>query len=917
MMKPFLQEVVEHIFRSYKSFDGLMFVLPNKRASVYLKKYIASQINEPIFAPDIYNIEELVIHIAEIQKATNLNLLLMLYENFLPHLSDQDSNFESFVIWGKTLLSDFDEIDKNLADHAKLFAYLTANQRLKYWGDSKAASPIIINTLKFWSHLKTVYEAFQKELLKKRVGYQGLIYRQAVSKVDEFISKSDLRAIHFIGFNALNTAEEHIFQAFFNHKKATFWWDVDPSFLEDSIHEAGFFIRKYWSRWPNTEMASISTRFFLQKEKSIKIIGVPKSIAQAKYAAKILEQTKEQPFEKTTAVVLSDETLLKPVLNSLPVLGHKVNVTMGMPLSRTLLFDFFQSLFTLHLNTTQDGWFFNDVSRVLSNPYASRLMHTSDDKAMAIKINNYIKERNILFVPTTVATTKPFSDSPFLTKILIEQKVTGKVFVDMCLDIIDELKIIYQKPDNPLEQPSIDGFLKLFEQLKKYVFTISYLSTLKALKFVFSELVADEQIDYKGNLTDAIQIMGVLESRNLDFDTVILTSVNEGILPVGKNQNSFIPYNIKKEFGLPTYKEKNAIYAYHFYRILHRAKTSYILYNTEPDVLLGNEKSRFITQLLTDLNIVADVTHHIAAAETRVDIQQPKSVKKTQALMKTLEEKATLGFSPSSLANYIRNPYDFYCKTVLGINETTEVEETIGANTFGTIMHDSLEQLYTPLIGQKLTSENLKPLKKEIRHVTQLNFETFFMPKDVEKGQNLIAYHVIQSYLSAFIDMDITRSKTHEVILLALEKPMKTPINIPECTFPVFLKGKLDRLEQVNDTLQILDYKTGKVTQSELEITELYECIIKEKHAKAFQLLCYALMQQKEKHINHLLAGIVPIKTLRSGIFSFTQKAGSNAPKSHVIDQDLLSQFEASLARLILEILDAKTPFTETESTAF
>jgi hypothetical protein len=912
-MKTFLQEVTERINKDQKSFEGLVFILPNKRAGLFLKKHIAFHIDKPIFSPIIHSIEELITEISGLEKASNFDLLLQLYEVFQPYLTEKEKDFDSFIAWGTTLLSDFNEIDRNLVSHAALFDYLTATQRLKNWGTDPKATPLISNTLKFWSQLKPVYETFQKKLLKKGLGHQGLIYKQAASNVNGYISDNGKKTYHFIGFNALNTAEEHIFQNFYDNGNAMFWWDIDSYFLNDTIHEAGFFIRNYMKRWPNISILSHTKSSFLAHEKRIKITGIPKSISQAKFASQAI---KNSPTKNTTALVLSDETLLKPILNSLPENTSKVNVTMGLPLNKTPLFEFFDSLFNLYLNSTKNGWFFKEVVKLLSNPYSFELARSNSGN-MATRLSNYIKEKNILFVNQEILEKEPFSKSLFLTKVFHQKEVSGGRFISICLNLILELKEIYQKSDNPIELHYLYGFSQLFKQLKDYVSAKPYLRSLKAVKPFFNELVSTEQIDFRGEPIGGLQIMGVLESRNLDFDSVIITSVNEGVLPAGKSQNSFIPFDIKKEFGLPTYKEKDAIYAYHFYRLLQRAKHIHILYNTEPDVLQGNEKSRFISQLLTDSNTTSKIIHDIAAPEINIEVAQPKFIQKTPRLLKCLIEKGEHGFSPSALTNYIRDPYSFYKNNVLGLNEVEDVEENIAHNTFGTIVHDSLEQLYVHLIGQKITPEGLTKLKKNTSAVVRQNFEKYFLPRDVEKGQNLIAFHVIQKYITTFIDLDSSRSKAHEIILIALEKSLKAKITIPEYPHQVFLRGKLDRLEQIDGRLQILDYKTGNVARSEVELIDLEESIANEKRSKAFQLLCYALMEHKQGGANNLIAGIVPIKKLSLGIVPFAQKKGPRGPKEHTIDRNLLSRFEEHLADLILEILNPEIPFKESESTSF
>lgn len=914
-MKGFLEEVIGYVYERHKSFDKLVFVLPSKRAGLFLKKHITSFLEKPIFSPRIYSIEELVKEISNLDPASNFELLLELYEAFQPFFNTDEESFESFVTWGNTLLSDFNEIDRNLVPHGSLFDYLTATQRLKKWGADERPTPLISNTVRFWGQLKTVYERFQKRLLEKRTGYQGLLYKEAVSKTEKYLSSCSELYYHFIGFNALNKAEEQLFHSFAKNGNSMFWWDIDSSFLEDTVHEAGLFIRNYIKAWPNGQTFTNHTSCFL-KEKKIVITGIPKSVSQAKFTGQLLESTlKKDGDEQNVALVLSDETLLKPILNTLPPNASKINITMGLPLNKTSLFDFFNSLFNLHLNPSKNGWFHKQVNKVLSNPYSINLLDTSHGN-LAFGLSNYIREKNILFINKDILDRNPFSESHILQDIFSEQATSGKSFARMCQKLIGILKEKYLEINNHLELQYLYAFFQLFNQLESHIASKSYLRSLKAVWPLFNELVSNEQIDFKGEPLGGLQIMGVLESRNLDFETIVITSVNEGILPAGKSQNSFIPYDIKKEFGLPTYKEKDAIYAYHFYRFLQRAKHVHILYNTEPDILQGNERSRFISQLLTDRAIAPYVTHGTAAPHISIEMERPKTISKTPKLSKLLMELAERGFSPSSLTNYIKDPYSFYTNNVLRLNEVEDVEENMAYNTFGTIVHDTLEALYLPIVGKQLTKEDLDGLKAKVESVTETKFGEHYLPRDIKNGHNLIAFHVIQKYVNAVIDMDIVRSKSHEIVVLALEKNLRTVINVPGISYPIFLKGKLDRLEKVDGTLHIFDYKTGNVARSEVEVIALEDSIVDEKRAKAFQLLCYALMEHKEGNSKELLAGIIPIKTLRSGIVLFAQKTSVRGPKNHIIDNELLTRFEGHLANLILEILNPDIPFKEKDLTS-
>ena len=381
--------------------------------------------------------------------------------------------------------------------------------------------------------------------------------------------------------------------------------------------------------------------------------------------------------------------------------------------------------------------------------------------------------------------------------------------------------------------------------------------------------------------------------------------MNEGILPSGKSNNSFIPFDVKRDYGLPTYKEKDAIYVYHFYRLIQRAKNIYIIYNTEPDVLEGGEKSRLIKQLLTDENLKSHTTHTIATPKISIESKQIIQIEKDGQFMEDLKTFAQNGFSPTSLTNYIRNPIDFYTRNILKINDLEEVEENIAANTFGTIIHDSLEQLYKPLINQLLTEENVIALKTQVPKVVQHHFEMNLSGVDLSKGKFLLVYNVIIKYLHNFLEDELKQLKRHQIKILALEERYEEFITIPGLDFPIKLKGTLDRVDEFDGTIRIIDYKTGKVEAKNVKITDWETLITDYDKSKAFQLLCYAYLYSKKHGISDVQAGIISFKKLSQGLFPFSED------KDTQIHSDTLATFENYLFELISEICNAAVPLTE------
>lgn len=915
-MQSFLEDVVEKVLHEHNSLEHIIFVLPSKRAGTFLRNTIAKTVKKTAFAPEIYSIESFIEKISGLTYASNTQQLFELYVTYSKSAAKKKDNFYAFSKWGQTLLQDFNEIDRYLIDAKKLFSNLSAIQEINHWSVQAEQTQMMKDYLSFWNNLDQLYSHFNAILLSQGLGSQGLVYRQACEQLPKYLNTTKTNIHIFIGFNALNTSEEQILQAILKNSKADIYWDTDPYFLDDPIHDAGFFIRKHLKTWPYFKehtLKGIST--FYSDEKNIQITGVPKNVSQAKYVGKLLHKLKENQPEsiKKTAVVLGDENLLNPILNAIPKEIDAINITMGYPLDKTPLSNLFSRFIDLYINRDERGWFYQNILSFLAHPYIKELLKISElskniDLTAAIKRNNW----------THITVDKIKSVSSIDSKLpllFVKNQPTPQQLVERCLLLISELKIIFQANEDTLALEYLYRFHKLFNQILELVQKHSFIDDLKSLQSLYKELLSSETVDFQGDPLEGLQIMGMLESRNLDFETVILTSVNEGILPSGKSNNSFIPFDLKTALGLPTYKEKDAVYTYHFYRLLQRAKNIYIIYNTEPDVLEGREKSRLISQLLTDSNKLNDITAKEIAPSIQPVIQNLERIEKDAGLLELIKNHAIKGFSPTSLSNYIRNPIDFYKRNILGINDLLEVEETVAANTFGTIVHDTLEDLYIPFLGKYLTEKGLKEAKSKILPLVQQHFAKSYRDGDITQGKNLIAFKVAVRYIENFIDLEIRESKNHQIKIIGLEKNLNISLNIPELSFPIVLKGKLDRIDEKDGTIRIIDYKTGKVESKHVEIIHWEEIITDYDYSKAFQLLCYALMYDNEHSIDTIESGIISFKNLSARLLKFAtkDKKGSWAKKNHNITQETLSLFQIELKRLILEICNPEIPFLEKE----
>ena len=484
--------------------------------------------------------------------------------------------------------------------------------------------------------------------------------------------------------------------------------------------------------------------------------------------------------------------------------------------------------------------------------------------------------------------------------------------------MIKEFKKILSnnKKDNLLDLEYTFRLYEVFNQIKKLLVQFNFVKDIKSFYSIFNQVIKFEKIDIKGEPLVGLQLMGVLESRVLDFETIIISSVNEGILPSSRKGNSFIPFDVKIEYGLPTFKEKDAIYSYHFFRILQRAKNIHIIYNTEPDTFHGGEKSRFITQLEIE-NIHKIKYLQVAPVVPKIN-KVPIRIIKSKSVMNTIQEIAEKGFSPSSLTSYIRNPIDFYYKKVLKIKEYDNVEETIEYNTLGSVIHSALEEFYTPFQGHFLEVEPIQKLIPKIEKTIKKYFKYYYKEGDLNQGKNLIIFEIAKRYINNFLNLEIEDIKQgNKIKILGIEaENHKVKLDIPELDFPVYLKGKIDRVDEYNGDMRIIDYKTGKVEKGKVTIHD-WGLINSdyEKYSKPHQILAYAyLLNSKKQFKSRVEAGIVSFKNLNDGFIKFAVKESINSrKKDEFITQETLDNYFVELKKLILEICNPEVDFIEKE----
>ncbi|WP_264559893.1 PD-(D/E)XK nuclease family protein [Flavobacterium sp. N2270] len=920
----FLDQLANQIIIDFQhKLNNIRIVLPNKRAKVFLLQCLKNKLTTTVFAPKIISIEDLVQDISGIRSIDSIELLFEFYDVYLKITpKDQQQSFELFSNWAKTLLQDFNEIDRYLIQPKKVFSYLKEIEALKRWDLVPVQKTSLIdNHLDFWNKLPLYYEIFYKHLLNKKSGYQGLIYREAYKKCKSFAEKLGDEIIVFAGFNALNQAEEKIVQHLLYTNQAKIYWDIDDTFLKDPFHDAGLFIRRFKQNWKSYSSQPFEwiTNCF-QDEKNIQIIGTPKSVGQAKIAGNIIEKLSINGANiNKTALVLGDENLLIPILYGLPNTIESLNITMGYSGKNNPAQILITKLFKLHTNAINRNeksytLYYKDVLEVLNHPLVESYVKVSE-------LISVINDNNFTF----------FSHDTLIRLYNEKYPNLNNTFFDLlfnkwnsnCDEVLKTLSLILlqikEHLSNDVEEEKVSktfvyAIYKVINKLISYQEKYGRIDSIETLQVIYKQILDLAEVSFEGEPLSGLQIMGVLESRVLDFENVIITSVNEGKFPSGKSQNSFIPFDVKRELELPTYKEKDAIYSYHFYHLLMRAKNIYLLYNTDNEGIDAGEKSRFLTQLEIEKQPKHTLTHEIYNAVLPKTAYEVMEIEKTEKVLERLKEIATIkGFSPSSLTSYIRNPMQFYFQRVLRINEADEVEESIAVNTLGTIIHEALEELYEPFVGVYLSEHHVDVMLSKIEEVTLRQFKLIYKEGEIKKGKNLLAFEVAKRNIYNFLNSEKKAIQDKDAIkVICLEAPLDVTIEHEDLPYPVKIAGKVDRIEERNGSIRIIDYKSGKVEQRNLRINDFDGLTANLKNEKVIQLLCYAMMFQNSEMFQNqdIQAGIISFKNMKEGFMPFGLGKGKNAITE--INLETIEEFKIELVHLILEILNKEIPFKET-----
>ena len=943
-MESFLKLVAADL---YKHTEGNLahtaVVFPNKRAGLFFNEYLAQESDSPIWSPAYVSISELFRSLSPWEVGDPVKLVCELYKIFRRETQSTET-LDDFYFWGEMLISDFDDADKNRVDTDKLFSNLQDLRNIMddytFIDDEQEEAirqffqnfsierrtALKERFISLWNVLGNIYKGFRESLASQNIAYEGMMYRHVIEHLD--VDKLPYEKYVFVGFNVLNKVEHTLFTQLKDAGKAVFYWDYDEFYMKENrqavTHEAGEFIRRNLRDFPSPLSGELFKN--LSKPKEVHYIASSTENAQARYLPQWIRNNLTTP-EKETAVVLCNEALLQPVLHSLPAEVKHVNITMGFPLSQTPVYSFLIALLELHthgFNFKSGRYTFQSVVTLLKHPYTRQL--TGQAELLEKELT-----RNNRFYPLPGELGK----DEFLTRLFTP--LSGNL--NLCIrlsETLQQVASIYQANTSGTEDT--DAFNQLYrESLFKAYTTINRFRTLieedeltvqsETFRRLLVKVLSATNIPFHGEPAIGMQVMGVLETRNLDFRHLVLLSVNEGQLPKSGGDSSFIPYNLRKAFGMTTIEHKIAVYAYYFYRLLQRAERITLMYNTSSDGLNRGEWSRFMLQFLIEWP--NPITRQFLEAGQSPQGTSPITVEKTPDVMRRMQSlfdvraNPKAKFSPSALNYYLDCPLKFYYRYVAGLSAPDEVSAEIDSATFGSIFHYAAEHIYKDLTthGKVINKEALETLlRNEVKlqdYVDTAFKKLFFNVPQNEKpeynGVQLINSAVIARYLKQLLQNDLRYAP---FTFIASEMEVDEPIDIqtPKGVIKSRIGGIIDRMDSKDGTLRIVDYKTGGDAATPPHVESLF-IPDKKRSNYVFQTFLYAAIMCRKQPTMKIAPALLYIHRAATETYSPVIQMGEpRKPKEAVEDfSKYEKEYRERLQGLLEEIFNPEKSFTQTE----
>ena len=928
-MTPFLKQVASYLYSRYSSdIHQLSLIFPSRRASVFFNAYLDELVKTPVIGPETITIDELVARLSGMQISDQINLILKLHQVYTSETGHEET-LDEFFFWGEILLNDFNDIDKyrldandlfqNIADIKEVesrFDYLSDDQKIaieQFWGSLGKAKGSV-NREKFmaiWNKLPSIYQKFRAGLLAENVGFTGLVYRELVDR--ELVKEADLsitKQLVFVGFNALNDCEKRLFKQFQSLDKASFFWDYDEQFLNDPAQEAGLFIRRNLVEFPMPKDFVLDGEEAV--EQKISIVSVPGQVAQSQVInnSTLFDAGLNVKRFDDAALILSDESLLVPVISAAGSSLGRINITMGYDLQNTPVY----SLITLLIDLQRNVRKIESKTTFYHRPVLALLKHQLVANGQSKKLVHEILKNNKIYVRQEELGVNR------LLSLIFTPKKDWQSSAQYMMNVLRELGVRFSNDEESPASMEGEYLFQAYLSVQRLVDTLVESTSEKISTTLFFRILIQHlqrvSIPFEGEPLSGLQVMGFLETRVLDFKQVVLFSVNEGKMPKSAPVHSFIPYHLRKAFGLPTYEEHDAMYAYYFYRLLHRADEVVLVYNSATDGLNSGEMSRYLFQLKYDSE--NEVKEYFLDFDFKAGSNAPIAIQGNPSYQqKLLDTYAERRLSPSALNLYLDCKLKFYFRYIASISEADEVLEDVDPRLFGNLFHYAMELLYTDFVGKEVQKEQLKALRLNKAKIEQVIHQAFAKEYYKEKnlkdvtisGKNRLIKDHLETYLHRLLENDMQFAP---FTVVALEGQYEAPFDVPvgNGRKQILLGGTIDRVDESVAGARIIDYKTGR--NLVLKFNQMEEFYQHEKHNRPkeiFQTLVYSEIYKRSTGKANLLPSIYKIDEFFQDEFHpEVLKQGNRLEYSQVADP-----FQESLEELLQEMFSADNVYDQTE----
>ena len=929
----FTDQIAEYIHEKNLDLKHLTIVLPSERAKKYIAASLFKTYQKPILAPEMITIDRWIRNLSDKTVIDKTRVLVKLFKVQLENLTNEkDKSFDEFMSWGTILLSDYDEIDRYLLLSEQVFKNLADIKEIENWsfGD-ETLSEGQKRFMEFWDRLPDYYKRLNEVLDKENSCYMGKAYRFLSENLDVVFKADKERHFLFAGFNALSPAEMSIMKQLERMGRAHILINADNYYLDNPSHEAGRFLRDFKKELDMKALPFVEDNL-KNSTKHIEIIECAQQTGQVKVAATILSEFSKEEIDETL-VLLADESLIAPLLRNLPKKIGQANITLGLPLKNTSLRTWVDLIFSIQENKTRfksEAIYIHDLQKMWNHPFLTAVLK-KEEKVAITQLETELIRKNSIFQTVTKIKIGAVPDAILAQ---LTQNWAGNWEIAMlAIRSLNELLFSNLSDEDAFEKAIVQGFdqaLLDFENLVKEGLPIM---SLKSFRHLFQQHWNTKSIAYHGNPLEGLQIMGLLETRLLDFKKIIVLGLNEGKMPPTNPIQTMIPMDLRGYFNLPTPRDKQGLFAHHFYRLLHHCTDMWVTYTSAQESIGSNEASRYLLQLELELSrinplITIGKQFYTIPNETS-ETESVQEIHKTDEILKRIDDMFDKSVSASTLNKYLSCPLDFYYRYVMEFGEETEIEEEVESNTFGTFIHNVLEEMYTPFARhdkqgvlkaakpKNLTSMDIDKMLKQYEGLINKEFLKYFNEdKDAfSSGKNLLSYQMALELTKRILEQEkkFIAAQTEMVFIEYLELELKADMEIEVLGEKKTLrfKGFIDRIDSIGGKIRIIDYKSGKVKEDDVVVKKINEDLIKTfsgtKHALQLALYCYLYRENYGELPAE--ASIYSLINIKDGTFPLSSKTSSV--------EELINLFPDFVAQLCEQIYDKELPFTHDTKAQF